>query len=269
MLDFLTTILAYLENQILFFIKVIGNFLSEFKAVARFKTTWVLYWAKYESPAVWFGLEWDRKFCLYLFTPPPPPFREHLLSDGPLLDWKVSSVWSEMACSVLQEARFQWPEKDTKGALYGVGQEWVDLHESGTIGYALKRTSTDIGFCFLNSTLWKDWKDFKILSRFMQKCIQPPAYVCIASCLPIGWRTFVRCSILVWIAGCWNFLLTSHNPKNNWCLSRIFGAWFGKKDRGLSTCKPWSKQVGGWIHFCMKWLRTLNSYQIFKIQNKK
>jgi len=32
----------------------------------------------------------------------------------------------------------------------------------------------------------------------------------------------------------------------------------------LSPCKLWSKQVGGWIHFGMKQLRTLNSYQIFK-----
>ncbi len=66
-------------------------------------------------------------------------------------------------------------------------------------------------------------------------------------------------------AGCWDSLLTSRNPKNNWCLSRIFGARYGGKDRGWSTCKPWSQHVGGWIYFCMKRLRTLNSYQIFKV----
>ncbi len=99
--------------------------------------------------------------------------------------------------------------------------------------------------------------------------------VCIESCLPIGWHTFIWWknppkfwSILVWIAGCWNSLLMSCNPKNNWCLSRIFGARFGGKDRSLSTCKPWSKQAGGWIHFWMKRLITLNSYQILKIKNK-
>jgi hypothetical protein len=99
---------------------------------------------------------------------------------------------------------------------------------------------------------------------------------CLESCLPIGWLTFIWwknppkfCSILIWIAGCWNALLTRHNPKNNWCLSRIFGERFHWKDRSLSTCKQWSKQAGGWIHFCMKQLRTLNSYQIFKIKNKK
>ncbi len=60
--------------------------------------------------------------------------------------------------------------------------------------------------------------------------------VCIESCLPIGCRTFIWrknppkcCSILVWIAGCWNSLLANRNPKNIWCLSRIFGAGFGGK----------------------------------------
>ncbi len=98
---------------------------------------------------------------------------------------------------------------------------------------------------------------------------------CIESCLLICWCTFIWwknppkcCSILVWTAGCWNSLLQSRNPKNNWCFSRIFGALFGGKDRGLSTCKPWFKQAGSWIHFCMKRLRILNSYQIFKIKIK-
>ncbi len=113
----------------------------------------------------------------------------------------------------------------------------------------------------------------------MQKWIQPPAFsitVCIEYCLPIGWRTFIwwknppKCrSILVWIAGYWYSFLASRNPKNNWCLFRIFEALFGGKVRGLNTCKPRSKQAGGWIHFCMKRLRTLNSFQIFKIINKK
>jgi hypothetical protein len=33
--------------------------------------------------------------------------------------------------------------------------------------------------------------------------------------------------------------------------------------------KPWSEQAGGWIHFCMKRLRTLKSFQIFKTEIKK
>ncbi len=101
---------------------------------------------------------------------------------------------------------------------------------------------------------------------------------CIESCLPIGWCTFIWwknppkcCFIFVWIAGCWNSLLTSRNPKNNWCLSRIFVARFGGKDHGLSTCKPWSKQVGGWIIFAWRGseLWTLIKYSRSKIKNKK
>jgi hypothetical protein len=68
---------------------------------------------------------------------------------------------------------------------------------------------------------------------------------------------------------CGMLLLTSRNPKNCWCLSHIFRARFVGKDHGLSTCKPWSKQAGGWINFCTKQLRTLNSYQIFMIKKSK
>ncbi len=131
-------------------------------------------------------------------------------------------------------------------------------------------------FNFLISFL-NIWKDFNVLSCLMKKWIQPPAcsdhglHRILSSYF--GLHTFIWwknrpkcCSILVWIAGCWNSLLTSHNPKNNWCLSCILGARFSRKDRGWSTCKPWSRQAGGWIHFCKKQLRTLNSYQIFKIK---
>jgi hypothetical protein len=76
---------------------------------------------------------------------------------------------------------------------------------------------------------------------------------CIEPCLSIGWHTVIWWknppkwrSILVLIAEWCNSLLTSRNPKNNWCLSRIYGARFGEKDLGLSTaCKPWSEQAGG------------------------
>ncbi len=81
------------------------------------------------------------------------------------------------------------------------------------------------------------------------------------------------CTILVWIAGCWNssnILPTSGNPKNNCWLSGIFGALFGgKKYHSFCPYKMWSKQAGGWIHFCMKWLRILKSFQIFKTEIKK
>ncbi len=75
--------------------------------------------------------------------------------------------------------------------------------------------------------------------------------VCIESFLPIGWHTFIWyknppkcCSILVWIAEWWSSSLSSRNPKENWCPSRTFGARFGEKDSGLSTCKLWSEQAG-------------------------
>ncbi len=35
------------------------------------------------------------------------------------------------------------------------------------------------------------------------------------------------------------------------------------------VCKPWSEQAGGWIHFCMKRLRTFKSVLIFKSEIKK
>ncbi len=84
--------------------------------------------------------------------------------------------------------------------------------------------------------------------------------VCIESFLPTGWRTFIWrknppkcCTILVRIAGCWssaNILLTSSNPKSNLLtLPHLY--------------KPLSEQAKGWIHFCMKRLRTLKSFQIF------
>ncbi len=47
------------------------------------------------------------------------------------------------------------------------------------------------------------------------------------------------------VVGILHIILSSRNPKTNWCLSRINGVRFGEKDRGLSTCKPWSEQAGG------------------------
>jgi hypothetical protein len=61
----------------------------------------------------------------------------------------------------------------------------LDLHESGSIGLALNRTSTAIGFRFYNFTL-------EYLNRLQSS--EPPACldpVCIDSCLPTGWYTFI------------------------------------------------------------------------------
>ncbi len=104
--------------------------------------------------------------------------------------------------------------------------------------------------------------------------------VCIESCLPMGWRTFIWwknlpkcCSILVWIAGCWNSSLMSRNPKNNWCLSRIFGAWFCRKNCGLSIWahanrNPNKQEVGFIFAWSNAELWTLIKYSRSKIKIK-
>ncbi len=86
------------------------------------------------------------------------------------------------------------------------------------------------------------WKDFKVLCRFIQNLIQPPACsdrgFYIESFLPIlaGALLFdnkIRqsaCTILVWFAGCWNFKkYSTHKPqsKEQFGPFRIFGARFG------------------------------------------
>ncbi len=82
-------------------------------------------------------------------------------------------------------------------------------------------------FDFLISLL-NVWKDFKVLSRFLQKWIQPPA------CLDHGLHRILSsywlahfylmkksARVLLYFGldcGMLEFsLLTSHNPKNNWC----------------------------------------------------
>ncbi len=111
----------------------------------------------------------------------------------------------------------------------------------------------------------------------MQKWIQPPAFLdhgLHRILFRIGWRSFTwwkkppKClSILVWIAGYWNSLLTSRNPKifnslpNFW--STVQRKW--SRFEHMQTVIQTSRRVDS---FCMKRLRTLNSYQIFKIKNK-
>ncbi len=58
----------------------------------------------------------------------------------------------------------------------------------------------------------------------------------------------------------------------NWCLSRIFVTRFGEKDRGLSTCKPWTEQAGGLEAF-FSWsgseLWSCFKYSELKLKNYK
>jgi hypothetical protein len=84
------------------------------------------------------------------------------------------------------------------------------------------------------------WKDFKVLSCFIQKCLQPPA--CsghgLYRILSSDWlahfyvmKKSAKCrSILVLIAGRSSHIpLTSHSPKNNCWLSRILEPGSAKK----------------------------------------
>ncbi len=89
--------------------------------------------------------------------------------------------------------------------------------------------------------------------------------VCIESFLPIGCCTFIwwknppMCgSISVWLQDV-GILYSRAVIQRTIDVSPAF-LEHGRKT-GFQT-----KQAGGWIHFCMKWLRTLNSYQIFKIK---
>ncbi len=57
-------------------------------------------------------------------------------------------------------------------------------------------------------------------------------------------------------------------------IEQHFGGFFHeiKMRQPLGTqdsMQPWSEQAGGWIHFCMKRLRTLKPIQIFKSEIKK
>ncbi len=144
----------------------------------------------------------------------------------------------------------------------------LDLHESGK---ALKKTSTATGFWFFKISLLKIWKDFKVLSRFMQKWIQPPACSnhSLHRILSAGTLLFDEKSakvLLYFGLDCGMLEFFTHELWSKEQSMSLPHFWSTVRQK---RCKPWSKQEGGWIHFCMKRFRTLNSYQIFKIKNKK
>ncbi len=136
---------------------------------------------------------------------------------------------------------------------------------------ALKRTSTAIGFWFLFSVL-NIWNNFKVLSHFKQKWIHTPAcsdhglYRILSSYWLVHFYLMKKSAKGLHYfgldCGMLEFSLTSRNPKKNCCLSRISGARFIGKDRGLCTYKPWSEnKQEDKRHFF--W--TLNSFQILKL----
>ncbi len=120
-------------------------------------------------------------------------------------------------------------------------------------------------FDFLISVM-NIWNNFKVLSSFKQNWTQPPA---------CSDHRLHRILSSYWLAHCYmmkkstkvalyfgldcGMMDASRNPKNNWCLSCIYGVRFGEKDRCLSTPKQ-----EDWIQFCMKRRRTLKSSKIFK-----
>ncbi len=101
-----------------------------------------------------------------------------------------------------------------------------------------------LNFLFLILNIWKD---YQVLNHFMLKWLQPSA--CsdhglhrILSCYWLAHFHLMKKSVKVHLyfgLDC-GMMDSSRNPKNKWCLSHIFGARFGEKDRSLSTCKPWS-----------------------------
>ncbi len=76
-----------------------------------------------------------------------------------------------------------------------------------------------------------------------------------------GETSFVR-----WITAGEQSIPASRNPnQNRAALWRIFSS----NKSAPANRKTGFEQAGGWIHFCMKWLRTLKSFQIFRSEIKK
>ncbi len=133
-----------------------------------------------------------------------------------------------------------------------------------------------LNFLFLILNIWKD---FKILSRFMQKWIQPPA------CSDHGLH---RTLSSYWLA---HFYLMKKSAKEllYFCLDcgmmKFFTFKPQPKEQFISLTHLWSglaKKIAVWAHanrdpnkqedwiqFCMKRLRTSKSFKIFKSEIKK
>jgi hypothetical protein len=105
----------------------------------------------------------------------------------------------------------------------------LDLHKSGTIEKALKRTSTAISFKFFNYTL-------EYLKR-LQSSEPLHAKINPTSCLSFLFDEKIRQSASLFWFGLRNVRILYSQAVIQRCLSCIFGAPFGGKDGGLSTCK--------------------------------
>jgi hypothetical protein len=66
-----------------------------------------------------------------------------------------------------------------------------------------------------------------------------------------------------------NFNIPQSEQKKSWTLVDFFIKYQCASQLGRQDSMQTAEQAGGWIHFCMEQLRTLNSYKIFEIKNKK
>ncbi len=124
------------------------------------------------------------------------------------------------------------------------------------------------------------WYEFKVLSHFMQKWIQPLTcldhglHVLKPQFFPPNRAPKMRERHQLFFG----LRLVSkefQHPANKTKIEQHFGGFFHQ----IKVRQPIGRQdsmqavihIGGWIHFCMKRLRTLKSFQIFKseIKNQK
>jgi hypothetical protein len=132
-------------------------------------------------------------------------------------------------------------------------------------------------FDFLNFWSWIFVKTAKFWASFMQKFLQSPGSSAhgLFRILPSYWLVhFFKwknrpkcCTILVWIAGCWNSSNNSPRAilKGTIVDSLIFGAGLAEK-MAVETRLPKSRSIR-WIF--LKRFRTLKSFQISRLKYKK
>ncbi len=129
------------------------------------------------------------------------------------------------------------------------------------------------------------WEEFKFVSRFIQKLIQPPAcwdhglFSILSSCWLSHFYMLKKsakyCSILVWIADCWfsSNILQAVIPRKT--VDCIFGALFGRKNRCMCPYKmiqpviPTRKMIRGIFVWSGSELWSLFKYSKLKLKNWK
>jgi hypothetical protein len=119
------------------------------------------------------------------------------------------------------------------------------------------------------------WNNFKVLSRFMQNWTQSPACLVhgLHRMLSSYWLEhfhFMKKSAKVKLyfgSGCGMMKFFTCEPQSKEQLMPLPHLWNTEKDRGLSTCKPWTEQAGGleaFLHGAAQ-----NFEVVLKIQDQK